>query len=254
MLGSSHAAAAARSKLQLASGSGPRDNGSLHRWVLLKNSLLNSLSPALAVVQPSTTPPASPVTPEPGSTFVFPDPSPPKHAQAEAQWFDNLLDELEHEDEDEEDDCYACAVDAEQPLPALPDSDGEDLDEFEPVYGPATSDEDLLAPRPRPVYTYAPPLLASSSYAYPPLPYPPLSLDDDEPPVPDAVPDDSDDESDAPSTPSLLRSSASSSSRAPVAVTIALVDAYHEDDDAFGFDESYFFAERATAGDPAQEC
>ncbi|KZV61994.1 hypothetical protein PENSPDRAFT_266840 [Peniophora sp. CONT] len=201
MLGSSHAAAAAaaaRNKLQLASGSGPRDNGSLHRWVLLKNSLLNSLSPALAVVQPSTTPPASPVTPE--------------------------------------------------------DSEGEDLDEFEPVYGPATSDEDLLAPHPRPVYTYAPPLLASSSYAYPPLPYPPLSLDDDEPPVPDAVPDDSDDESDAPSTPSLLRSSASSSSRAPVAVAIALVDAYHEDDDAFGFDDEYFFAERATGGDPAQEC
>lgn len=229
----------ARSKLQLSvSNSSLRDTASLHRWVLLKNSIVRS--------QPSS--PASPSIPEhprveylpeaptPKSVasdsggnacdhidaFFFPDPDAlsydftpssappsPKSDASEAQWLDSLLETFSDDDEDEEPNCTRRSVS---------DDDQEYLF-TSPSTSPVASSEDLVHPS---SYYESPRVSVSYPIPYPPLFHPPLirleeppisspqepgrSYDDDDElddlSVPEAIDDTSDDESDTLTTPS----------------------------------------------------
>ncbi|KAI0721565.1 hypothetical protein C8T65DRAFT_630390 [Cerioporus squamosus] len=207
----------ARSKLQTAVSGGVRDSCSLHRWVLLKNSILRSHtvdpapSPADADVQHvyrhDDDDEARDEVEE--DAFMFPDP----HAigarsalvgDSEKQWLDSLLEDLGDDDED---------ADVGTSLSVLPvDDDDEPLS---PLCSPMSSSDDLVGhsslfyqpppiaiPYPVPYPPLHPPLLPSwlqlDSHDHDPLPY--YDADDDLP-VPDAIEDTSDDESDALSTP-----------------------------------------------------
>ena len=229
----------ARSKLHLSTSS--KDSSSLHRWVLIKNSIVNSLSSA---------PP--PILPDPHNdddddsdevldsaevvdSFMFPDAgklvneSITEEAMAsEAQWLDSLLETLGDDDDDD------FNVDSENNISTLP-TDDDEFPLYSPVVSPMSSSDDLPSessfyptspisvPYPVPYPPYHPPLIHAyhfdttfepleplvSSFSAPyedPLPY--YDLDDLED-VPDAIEDTSDDESDAPTTPSLGRSSSS---------------------------------------------
>ncbi|KAI9434011.1 hypothetical protein H4582DRAFT_1856402 [Lactarius indigo] len=236
-----------RSKLSLVIGGGAKDSCSLHRWVLLKNSITRS--------QPNGTIPCSPNnTSEPPyhsdagdedeevccdveHSFIYPDarklldtPCTVNDDSSEKQWFDSLLESLEHDDSD----------DANEP--------DDDLPPFTPSASPMSSTDDLSHPvynntpisMPYPVVYppyNSPPLLSplelqplntplDSVYPFPPfnvaLPYN-AEDDTDDLPVPDTVEDTSDDESDALSAPtpatrspslSLVDTSARSSERA----------------------------------------
>lgn len=225
----------ARNKLQLSQGTThSRDKCSLHRWVLLKNSIIRS--------QPSSTASSSSqadvntvyateddedddmvvcVDEDEHDSFMFPDagmlvePSapPPRDApESESQWFDSLLETLG--DEDVED--FSDPQDDEGPP-------------FTPSVSPMSSSDDLIGHH-HPVYD-DPPIAMPYPIVYPPyhpslIPplefdslncsYPPLDLalpyydadDVDDLPVPDAIEDLSDDESDSHSlsTPSHSRS------------------------------------------------
>lgn len=224
----------ARSKLHLSTSS--KDSCSLHRWVLLKNSIVNSLS--------STPPPALPVTHndsvdeddddeadevldsvEVVDSFMFPDAGKlvgetTEEAKAsEAQWLDSLLQTLGDDDDDD------FSVDSEQNISSLPTDD----DEF-PLYSPivsspmsssdghssyySTSSISVPYPVPYPPLSHAyhfdttfEPLVSPFSAPYEnPLPYHDLDHLED---MPEAIEDTSDDDSDAPTTPSLGRSSSS---------------------------------------------
>ena len=227
----------ARSKLHLSTSS--KDSTSLHRWVLIKNSIVNSLS--------STTPPALPDTHndsvdeddddadevlnsvEVVNSFMFPDAgklvseSTTEEAKAsEAQWLDSLLETLGDDDDDD------FNVDSEHNVSTLP-ADDDEFPLYSPIVSPMSSSDDLpsdsyypTSPISVPYPPYHPPLIHAydfttfeplepliSSFSAPyedPLPY--HNLDDLED-VPDAIEDTSDDESDAPTTPSLGRSSSS---------------------------------------------
>jgi len=217
----------ARFKLHLAIGG--KDNCDLHRWVLLKNSLVHPQSEVVhpAVSNPSRAPPVCHAHHYNGDSdeddevdsFMFPDASEialRNSSDAESEWLDSLLEELEDPDDD---DIRVSVVPAE---------DDEDH-HLSPLISPMSSSDDLLNHA-----DYFPPPIA---FPYP-VPYPPLhhplsdsydlgpivspphisppaydalpyydSDDLDDLSVPEAIEDTSDDESDAPSTPSLGRSS-----------------------------------------------
>ncbi|KAG6831294.1 hypothetical protein H0H92_011501 [Tricholoma furcatifolium] len=185
----------ARSKLQPPTGT--RDSVSLHRWVLLKNSII--------------------AAPDDSDTFMFPDVADqpaPDVSTSEAQWLDSLLQSL-GDDEDDDD------IISESNISLPAEDDDDDL--ISPVASPISSSDDLThsACFPHNItvsYLYPhfhPPLIYPYEFHTPvpsfdshfssdePLPYYDLeSLS-----VPDAIEDTSDDESDTPTTPSIGRSS-----------------------------------------------
>ncbi len=247
-----------RSKLSLVIGGGAKDSCSLHRWVLLKNSITRSQPNGTDSCSPNNTsdPPYhsdagdedEEVCCDVEHSFIYPDarklldtPCTVNDDSSEKQWFDSLLESLEHDDSD----------DANEPVALLhvaDDEDEDDLPPFTPSASPLSSTDDLSHPvynntpisMPYPVVYppyNSPPLLSplelqplntplDSVYPYPPfnvaLPY--NAEDDmDDLPVPDTVEDTSDDESDALSAPtpatrspslSLVDTSARSSERA----------------------------------------
>lgn len=213
----------ARSKLHLAVGSGAKDNCSLHRWVLLKNSITQS--------QPS-----SPATKEPSyldadltyvyrnssqdedveeecdiedeDAFVFPNPdalldavSSSAENDSEAQWLDSLLETLTDDMGD--------------------DTHSHDDGYYSPSLSPISSSEDLVHAS---NFYRSEPITVPYPIPYPPLFHPPLILPQDlqyrldhvdesrslpyydadeldDLSVPEAIDDTSDDESDTVTTP-----------------------------------------------------
>ncbi|PCH38326.1 hypothetical protein WOLCODRAFT_136172 [Wolfiporia cocos MD-104 SS10] len=221
----------ARSKLHSAVGGSVKDSCSLHRWVLLKNSMIRShpLDVAPAASDKADVPYVCSRQEDERTededeevAFMFPDPdalsSPGAGpSDSENEWLDSLLESLGGEDELEGDEALSVSA-------LSPDDDDEPLS---PLYSPMSSSDDLVddtsyfcnphaIPIPYPV-PYPPlpshmptwldvepsadSLLDSSLPLYQdPLPY--FDLDDTEDlPVPDAIEDTSDDESDAPLTP-----------------------------------------------------
>ncbi|OJT08867.1 hypothetical protein TRAPUB_218 [Trametes pubescens] len=229
----------ARSKLQSAVSSGVRDSCSLHRWVLLKNSITRSHTP----VDTAPPQPQADVTdvqhvyrrdeddPRDNAAFVeedafmFPDPhslasrSAGSSGNSEKQWLDSLLEDLGDDDEDMDLESTATSVSV------LAVDDDDEL--LSPLCSPMSSSDDLVnmyqppaiaIPYPIPYPPLHPPLVPSwlqfdahgddsippPSTAVPlyhdPLPY--YDADDvDGFPMPDAIEDTSDDESDVLSTP-----------------------------------------------------
>jgi len=223
----------ARNKLQSVVGGNVKDSASLHRWVLLKNSIIRS--------NPSPVPPCVATKPEDPSvnrqdkddedhediehdSFLFPDPGAHlsvKHsdlASCEDQWLDSVLEDLGDEDEDD--------VEVDHLMVSYPAR--EDDEPLSPLYSPMSSSDDLVEhsnfyyasdiaiPYPIPYPPLHPPLIPSwldleesnpdpNLESSPPLyhdPLPYFDTDDlEDLPVPDAIEDTSDDESDAPSTP-----------------------------------------------------
>jgi len=205
----------------------------LHRWVLLKNSIIQSSSVNASTVATDYSNPThslddgeedaeEDVGLEESDSFMFPDAGKLVGDQAavvnisEADWLDSLLETLGDDDEDE------FVADSDPHTSILPmDDDDDQL--LSPTVSPASSSDDLpnhssYFPSPITVpYSYPvpyPPFHPSSicSYDSPltslpapyedPLPY--QDLDDSENlSVPDAIEDTSDDESDAPLTPSM---------------------------------------------------
>ncbi|KAF8162901.1 hypothetical protein B0H34DRAFT_794663 [Crassisporium funariophilum] len=235
-----------RSKLHLSNSS--KDSYSLHRWVLLKNSIIHSPSLTDSAL-PTTLPdinPAYPLDDENddddteeviGSvevdSFMFPDAgklvgvsNTAGARSSEAQWLDSLLETLGDDDDDD------YSVDSDHHISALPVDDDE-FPLYSPMVSPMSSSDDLPSqpsyysssisvsyPVPYPpfhpplIHAYHfdssfDPLVSSVSAPYEdPLPY--HHMDDlEDLPVPDAIEDTSDDESDALTTPSLGRSSSS---------------------------------------------
>jgi hypothetical protein len=245
-----------RSKLSLVIGGGTKDSSSLHRWVLLKNSITRSQPHSTLPCSNNTTSALLPTFPSDVAdedeevcfdvehdSFIYPDARKlldtscsANDDSSENQWFESLMESLEHEDSD----------DSHEPFLHVGDDDDEDdLPPLTPSASPASSTDDLGHPVynnppiavPYPVVypPYNPPLLSplelqpintSLDSIYPPfnvaLPY--NAVDDmDDLPVPDTVEDLSDDESDVlsvptPDTPSpsmsLVDASARSSERA----------------------------------------
>lgn len=234
----------ARSKLHLSFGS--KDGCSLHRWVLLKNSITRT--PA-STYSPAATGPSVDVKSvyplddgeedddadeEIGSeevdSFMFPDAGKfveghtTNDNNSEAQWLDSLLETLGDDDEDD------FGVESDANVSVVPADDDELLS---PIGSPMSSSDDLpsqpsyyplpiTVAYPVPYPPFHPPLIRSYEFdptfdsplvSLPapyddPLPY--HDLDDaEESSVPDAIEDTSDDESDAPTTPSLGRSGSS---------------------------------------------
>ncbi|KAH7924551.1 hypothetical protein BV22DRAFT_1066479 [Leucogyrophana mollusca] len=231
----------ARSKLQVAVGG--KDNCNLHRWVLLKNSIFRSSTPAAVHSSPSSTTDVNSVyipeddgdgddedeDDEETDSFMFPDASDlvvrggPDVNASEAEWLDSLLETLCEGGEDE------FSSDRDISVTVVPVDDDEDAS-ISPLLSPMSSSDDLLnqhaycpppisVPYPVPYPPFHPPLihpyelgpviespLYSSPPAYDALPY--YDTDElDDLSVPEAIEDTSDDESDAPLTPSLGRSS-----------------------------------------------
>jgi len=209
----------------------------LHRWVLLKNSIVNTLSssaPQLHTHHDSVDEDEDDAdevlhSVEVVDSFMFPDAgklvseSTTEEAKAsEAQWLDSLLETLGDDDDDD------FSVDSEHHISTLP-ADDDEFPLYRPTVSPMSSSADLpnrssyypssiSVQYPVPYPPYHPPLIHAyhfeplvSSFSPPsedPLPY--HDLDDlEDLPVPDAIEDTSDDESDAPTTPSLGRSSSS---------------------------------------------
>jgi len=220
-----------RSKLSTSSKGGC----SLHRWVLLKNSIVNSPS----LTDSTTLPSQHESNHDDGDddeevlsvgetdAFMFPDVD-VAVKNSEAQWLDSLLEEL---GDDEDDDYYY--ADSDQPSTSLP-TDDDEFPLYSPTGSPMSSSDDLpnqpdyyssiSVPYPVPYPPYQSPvihayhfdsqfdpLISSASISLPyenPFPY--HDMDDlEDLPVPDAIDDTSDDESDALTTPSLGRSSSS---------------------------------------------
>ncbi|KAH9901183.1 hypothetical protein C8Q73DRAFT_677001 [Cubamyces lactineus] len=227
----------ARSKLQSAVAGGVKDSCSLHRWVLLKNSIIRShyaLDPAPSQPQADVAD-AQPVYRRneeearddvEEDAFMFPDPQSRSSAvdgDSEAQWLDSLLENLGDDDED---------ADVEGPSSSVSALSVDDDDEpLSPLCSPMSSSDDLV--NPSSLFYQPPPIAIPYPVPYPPL-HPPLvpswlqldAHDDDsivpsssssalynDPlpyydaddldnlPVPDAIDDTSDDESDVISTP-----------------------------------------------------
>ena len=221
----------AMAKLQSVVGGGRKDSSSLHRWVLLKNSITQShAQPATPIAAEETVADSDyrhDVEEEHDALgFEFPDPhSVPDddHSDAcngESQWLDSVLKGLEL-DEDEDDFPADDATSTSQ----LRSAD-EEIEPLSPLYSPMSSSDDLVEsssccsyhsypvpypPAHQPISTAwfaledsSDSLLPSTHALYDnPLPY--SDVDDlDDSSVPDAIEDISDDESDAPSTPSAV--------------------------------------------------
>lgn len=221
-----------RSKLYESVGS--KDQCSLHRWVLLKNSILSTSTQSDITV--SEYPEVIPNNEEPdeeeelaeeenGSvaidSFMFPDArnfvSDQVAHNSEAEWLDSLLETLAEDDDDD------FPSDSEVHASTLPvDEDDDQL--LSPSVSPLASSEDLPQSRffnsvPVPYANNFSPFHSSSPRNYDvsasstslssltehPLPYhDPDDIEDSS--VPDAIEDMSDDESDTVSTPSFGRS------------------------------------------------
>jgi hypothetical protein len=195
----------ARSKMQSVFGRGSReDSTGLHRWVLLKNSIVQSTPSLVDAPLPATVVVVvdeHEVEEHEEDVFTFPllDDDAPQGGASESEWLDSLLETLEDDEEDEIGDDGASLA---------PSVASEVV--YTPYSSPASSSENLIAAA-HPLY-YVPPVIAAP---YPIPPYPPLlkttagiyadELDDM--PVPDAIEDTSDDESEAPATPSSAGSS-----------------------------------------------
>ncbi|KAH9484030.1 hypothetical protein JR316_0003509 [Psilocybe cubensis] len=235
-----------RSKLHLSTSG--RDSCSLHRWVLLKNSIVSSpaLTTSTLLATQSDIHSAYPTDDSEddeseevlGSmetdAFMFPDAGQlvPSSASsgirgAEAQWLDSLLEELGDDEDDDEfavdSDTHSATItveDDEFPLYSplgSPMSSSDDLPNQPAYYPPSIS---VPYPVPYPPYqsslihayhfdSHFDPLIPSVSAPYEdPLPYYDTH-DIEDLPVPDAIEDTSDDESDAPTTPSIGMSSSS---------------------------------------------
>lgn len=225
----------ARNKLHSAVGG--KDTCSLHRWVLLKNSIFRFQQPS-ATPDPSR---ANTVCPEHDEgddedeseadetdSFMFPDASKlvihggTDVSSSEAEWLDSLLESL----------CGSGGEDqfgSDNDVRDVPVEDDDDS-QLSPLTSPMSSSDDLLTHH---AY-YSPPIHSSYPVPYPPF-HPPLlrpcelgpiidspvisppsaydalpyyDIDDlDDLSVPEAIEDISDDESDVLSTPSLCRSS-----------------------------------------------
>ncbi|KAG5647155.1 hypothetical protein DXG03_001110 [Asterophora parasitica] len=229
----------ARSKLHVSVGG--RDTCSLHRWVLLKNSIISSPSiPSGAPVSDLSSPEDSDtddLVEVDSDSFLFPDAgklvSSPGTSDnlitaSEAQWLDSLLETLG--DEDEDDYHYA----PNHTVSILPVDEDDDQLLISPMGSPLSSTDDLPTHHHHSASSAAccpHPITVSYSYPYP-VPYPPfhppliypyqfdpsraafapydeaLPYHDSEEnlSVPDAIEDTSDDESDTPLTPSIGRS------------------------------------------------
>jgi hypothetical protein len=232
---SSNLSTLARSKLHLSVGG--KDNCSLHRWVLLKNSIIRS--------QPLTSSAATTDHPdinhvyslgdgdeevgaeEEEDSFMFPDAEKlvenrtKEVNSSEAEWLDSLLETLGDDDDDE--------FNPDSDIHAVHPVDDDEDQLLSPLLSPLSSSDDLPTqltyyPPPTPVsdpvpYSpFPPPLIHSyefdstfdsSSLTSIPSPYddPLPYLDDVEDlSIPDAIEDTSDDESDAPPTPSIGQS------------------------------------------------
>ncbi|KIK59868.1 hypothetical protein GYMLUDRAFT_663746 [Collybiopsis luxurians FD-317 M1] len=205
----------ARSKLHL-------DSHNLHRWVLLKNSIIHAVSsPATNIPSSTHTDPVaqSEVEDEENTedtdSFMFPDAGKfvdsSGGSASEAQWLESLLETLGEDDEDEfggdsgsvlqQDDEYDQIL---SPLPS-PMSSSDDL--INQSYLSSSFSYPYLAPYP----PFHPPLVNSYHLdsSFTPSPYvDPLPYYDelDDLSVPDAIEDTSDDESDSPLTPSIQSS------------------------------------------------
>ncbi|KAJ3845230.1 hypothetical protein EV361DRAFT_1036608 [Lentinula raphanica] len=192
---------------------------SLHRWVLLKNSLIRA--DTTQTNDPSdagqTEVEDEEINTEDSDSFMFPDAGKlvdrsGRDSSSEAEWLDSLLETLADDDDDDfsveggsilqVDDEYDQML---SPLPS-PMSSSDDL--TNESYLASSFSYPYLVPYP----PFQPPLInfESSSPTSPyidPLPY--YELDDDgaDLPVPDAIEDTSDDESDSPLTPSIQSSS-----------------------------------------------
>ncbi|KAK1232257.1 hypothetical protein PQX77_004631 [Marasmius sp. AFHP31] len=223
VVGTSNLSSSARSKLL--SPVGGKGNSSLHRWVLLKNSVLRALpltTPSLTQSEPTLPStkipngePEEEVVIDDADSFMFPDAEDLVETDScESQWLDSLLETLGDDDDSE---CCGNSCHADE----------DDDHSLSPFTSPMSSSDDLISC----AYDESP---ISSPYTYPcPVPYPPFhpptdSLDfsflaspydnpfpycdqDDveDMPVPDSIEDTSDDESDTPLTPSIGRSSSS---------------------------------------------
>ncbi|KZT69077.1 hypothetical protein DAEQUDRAFT_727277 [Daedalea quercina L-15889] len=217
----------ARTKLQSVVGSGVKDSCSLHRWVLLKNSIYRSHPSDDAAAAPdrddvsyarAQDDEAPGVEPE-EVAFMFPDPdtlaSPAAGSSNDSEnaWLDSLLETLGGEDDLGADDGEGAAS-----VSVLPTDEDDEL--LSPLYSPMSSSDDLVdqssfyinphaipIPYPIPYPPLQSPLVQrwldmdeSSRLYHDPLPY--YDADDvDDLSVPDAIEDTSDDESDTPATP-----------------------------------------------------
>ncbi|KAI0041540.1 hypothetical protein FA95DRAFT_1683143, partial [Auriscalpium vulgare] len=136
-----------RSKLHLAHGS--KDSCSLHRWVLLKNSIIHALpsascAPAAAnananlVYSPEEEEEEEEVCcDDEHDSFMFPDAGKLANSAGdsmEEQWFDSLLETLEVDEED-------AAVHAS----LLHADDDDDYAPFTPATSPMSSSDDLVS-------------------------------------------------------------------------------------------------------------
>ncbi|KAI0736889.1 hypothetical protein C8Q72DRAFT_941140 [Fomitopsis betulina] len=222
----------ARTKLHSVVGTGVKDSCSLHRWVLLKNSIYRShpadVAPAapdreVVPYAPTQDEPADVAVEEQEVAFMFPDPdafaSPMagSSSDSENEWLDSLLETLGGEDDDLDADDSDGVADSVV-VSVLPVDEDDEL--LSPLYSPMSSSDDLVGqssyyinphaiaiPYPIPYPPLQSPLVQrwldfdeSSALYHDPLPY--YDADDvDDMSVPDAIEDTSDDESDAPATP-----------------------------------------------------
>ncbi|KAG6919964.1 hypothetical protein DXG01_013313 [Tephrocybe rancida] len=220
----------ARSKLHVPVGA--RDSVSLHRWVLLKNSIISS--PPIPQSSPISADDDTDESEElDADAFMFPDAGKlvsgptPDVSTSEAQWLDSLLETLGGDDDDED-----FTAESNISIPVEDEDDDQLL--ISPVGSPISSSDDLTQsasyplpisvpyPYPVPYPPFHPPLIypyefdpessydsSDSSLSSLPSPYdePLPYYDTENSSVPDAIEDTSDDESDAPTTPSLGRSS-----------------------------------------------
>ena len=232
-------AGTARLKLQLSvSSSSLRDTASLHRWVLLKNSIVRSQPPSPAsstisehssIVYPPEDPTPKSVDHDSGGNlcdqseaFLFPDPdalsydftppsspSSPKSDASEAQWLDSLLESFSDDEDDEPISTRRSVSD-----------DDQEYSFTSPSMSPVASSENLVH---HSSFYESPPISVSYPIPYPPLFHPPLihleeplsrmaplpgaerPYDDvdelDDLSVPEAIEDTSDDDSDTLATP-----------------------------------------------------
>ncbi|KAI0685477.1 hypothetical protein BC835DRAFT_517548 [Cytidiella melzeri] len=212
----------ARNKLQYVVGGHVKESCSLHRWVLLKNSIVRSHTSipnaadakGEADTEPAYTHDDDVLEEEENDTFMFPDPRTIHDAETssndESQWLDSLLENLEDDDDEDHPSAFRIpATDDEEPL--------------SPMYSPMSSSDDLvdqtdfypyiipyppLHPAVNPAWyeleastDSIDPLSATPALYDNPLPY--YGVDDlEDESVPDAIDDLSDDESDAFLTPS----------------------------------------------------
>jgi hypothetical protein len=153
-----------------------KDSCNLHRWVLIKNSIVNSHSSTLPPTMPDThhdsvdeedDDDADEVldSVEVVDSFMFPDAgklvsesSTDEAKASEAQWLDSLLETLGDDDDDD------FSVDSEHHMSAL----AVDDDEF-PLYSPIVSSMSSSGDQPNPSPYYP---TSSISVQYP-VPYPP---------------------------------------------------------------------------------